>query len=232
MSLGTTSISDLPNQNERTDQNIRMSMKDATGKKVSFEDETNNKMQPNPTYSDNIMPQQQQDENMQQQQMSIANSLPPERRQQLSQNEQEQFMQEMQIAQQQGAMSLPSRNIPMDTTQFSHDNEIKPDFVPEEKNDYINSEEHAMHIQNQLFKARQMHEQQVNDAYDELQIPVLMFIIFFILQLPVINKTLVKYVPSVMGKEGHLKFQGYVLKSLFASGGFYGLKKLLTHFTM
>lgn len=234
MSLGTTNISDLPIQNAINEQNIHLDMKDKSGKKVSFEDETNNKMPQNPTYSANIMPtpqNQPQASMQQQQQMSNANSIPPDRRPQLSQSEQEQFMHEMQQAQQQGAMSLPSRNIPMDTTQFSHDNEVKPDYVPQENNDYINSEEHAMHIQNQLFKARQMHKEKMNEAYDELQIPVLMFIIFFILQLPVVNKTLLKYLPSLMGKEGHLKFQGFVLKSLLASGGFYGLQKLLVHFT-
>ena len=233
MSLGTTNISDLPNQNSRVEQNIQLDMKDKSGKKVSFEDDTNSKMPANPTYSPNIVstPQNNPPENLQQHQMSNANTMPPDRRQQLSQNEQEQFIKEMQQAQQQGAMSLPSRNIPMDTTQYSHDNQVKPNFVPEENNDYINSEEHAMHIQNQLFKARQMHQEKMNEAYDELQIPVLMFIIFFILQLPVVNKTLLAYFPSLMGKEGHLKFQGFVLKSLLASGGYYGLQKLIAHFT-
>ena len=48
----------------------------------------------------------------------------------------------LQQAHMQGMTQLPSRDIPMPTTQFTQDKQIKPNYVPEANNtDYIKEEE-------------------------------------------------------------------------------------------
>ena len=51
-------------------------------------------------------------------------------------------------ARQTGSLSLPNRDIPIDTTQLTHDNEAHPDFIPNNTPDYIEDVMNLEEIQN------------------------------------------------------------------------------------
>ena len=88
-----------------------------------------------------------------------------------------------------GATMLPSRDIPQNTQVHTQDTYIKPNFVPPPNNtdyindsdpsEYINSYQHTDGIKNSL-----------DTIYDELQTPLLISILYFLFQLPIMKKTL------------------------------------------
>ena len=62
----------------------------------------------------------------------------------------------------------------------------------------------------------------IDRIYDEFQYPILAMIIYFSLQLPYLNKILLKYLPSMFTKDHELKFTGYLFKTITFGLLFYG----------
>ena len=67
---------------------------------------------------------------------------------------------------------------------------------------------------------QQKNEQQIETLYDRLQIPIMIGIMYFIFQLPFVNKTLFQYIPSLFLKERHLSIGGYLFKTALFAGTF------------
>jgi len=110
--------------------------------------------------------------------------------------------------------SLPPRDMPANPERITHDPNIKPNYVPEAQNDnYIENEmdyEHMMRRnQNEMYETDRL-----DTLYDELQMPVIVSVLFFLFQLPVFNKMLLKFVPSLFKTDGHPTFSGYIAKTL------------------
>ena len=118
----------------------------------------------------------------------------------------------IQTASQSNLTALPSRDIPMNTVNEVTDKQIQPNYVPKDSNDYIRDHDTGDVIyEKQMAKQRSMQKQ--DDIYDKLQTPVMISILFLLFQLPVFNKNLFKYVPSLFIKDGTLSFGGHVFKS-------------------
>ena len=83
---------------------------------------------------------------------------------------------DLQKASQSGVTSLPSRDIPMNTNNIVIDNTIN------DNNSNIN---------------------RLDKFYDNLQTPILLSILYFIFQLPIFKKYLLKYIPSLFKKDGN-----------------------------
>ena len=118
---------------------------------------------------------------------------------------------DLQKASQTGATSLPSRDIPMNTHQLVQDEQIQPNFVPEENNDYIGNN---LIIDNTVNQNNQ-NINRLEELYNNIQTPVLLSILYFIFQLPIFKKYMYKYLPSLFGKDGNQNIYGYILYSLF-----------------
>jgi hypothetical protein len=117
-----------------------------------------------------------------------------------------------------GATVLPSRDIPQQTISRQQDINVKPDYVPSsETNDYIgdilNKERIIQDNQKKLNQADNM-----DYIYQNLQLPVLVGVIYFLFQLPVVRKNLLTFLPNLFNKDGNPKLSGYVFNSImFAS---------------
>ena len=119
----------------------------------------------------------------------------------------------IQTASQQNLTSLPSRDIPMNTVNEVTDKQVQPNYVPENNNDYIKEEYTAEKIyEKQLEKEKARVKQ--DEMYDQFQTPILISILFLLFQLPVFNKNLFKYIPSLFIKDGTLSFGGHLFKSV------------------
>ena len=57
--------------------------------------------------------------------------------------------------------------------------------------------------------------QNLEILYNQIQIPVLVSILFFLFQLPIIRQDLFKILPSLYSKDGNPNLFGYVLNSAF-----------------
>lgn len=132
-----------------------------------------------------------------------------------------------------GLTSLPSSHIPLDTNSLSRDPQIKPNYIPpvnNNHNDYIKNDTSSQDIiKNHI---RNQNKQDTLDVmYDELQIPVLIAILYFAFQLPIVRKNLFSFFPSLFNKDGNPKLSGYVVNSLIFALLFYIIKKFLTYLT-
>lgn len=139
------------------------------------------------------------------------------------------FVTGIQQASASGATNLPSRDIPQNTVHFA-DEQVKPNFVP--------SKEQADYIQNndteQEILARRMKNQNSKDSleilYDEFQIPIIIGLLFFIFQLPVVKSKFLTIFPSLHNKDGNPNLTGFILTSLFFGVCYYVISKSLVHF--
>ena len=124
--------------------------------------------------------------------------------------------------------SLPSKDIPVDQTTITNDPKVQPNHVPVPKKDAGFVEEFDT-TQALLYK-RQIEQKneskRLNDLYDNLQQPLLLSSLFFIFQLPFINKLLFKYSPSLFLKERQPSFGGYLIKTLVFGVLYFGIQKL------
>lgn len=130
-----------------------------------------------------------------------------------------------------GLTSLPSSHIPMDTNPISSDPQTRPNYIPQSSTvDYIGnntSNDDLMRYHNR----RQNKQDSLDVMYDELQIPILIGIIYFMFQLPFFRKHLFTFLPSLFNKDGNPKLSGYAFNSLLFALFFYVIKKLLNYFT-
>jgi|TARA_B110000967_G_C18894341_1_gene569517 hypothetical protein len=127
-----------------------------------------------------------------------------------------------------GATGLPSRDIPTNTVHFS-DEQVQPNYVPQkEQTDYIQDTDTEHEI-----LARRMKSQNSRDSleilYDEFQIPILIGILYFIFQLPVVRSKMLVLIPSLFNNDGNPNLTGYVLNSLFFGILYYVISKLMAH---
>jgi len=121
-------------------------------------------------------------------------------------------------AQASGATVLPSRDIPQQTLSIQHDYQTKPDYVPtSETNDYIGN---ILNKEKIILEQKQKQNQADNleYIYQNLQLPVLIGIMYFLFQLPFIRKNLLTFLPNLFNKDGSPKLSGYIFNSVvFAS---------------
>jgi hypothetical protein len=67
----------------------------------------------------------------------------------------------------------------------------------------------------------------LDDIYDELQIPLLLGVLYFIFQLPVVKKYLFNYLPFLFHVDGNLNINGYLITSALFGLIYYVLSKVM-----
>jgi len=131
-----------------------------------------------------------------------------------------------------GATKLPSRDIPMMPSQYMNDREINPHFIPEptKRNyDYIQEEQEDNIPENDViknYKKKTKKTELMDDFYNEIQIPLLLSLLYFLLQLPFFKKWLFRYLPNLFLKDGNLNIYGYIFNSVLFGLTYYIVNKL------
>lgn len=128
-----------------------------------------------------------------------------------------------------GQTELPSRDIPQMTSQYTQDSQIKPNYIPNQNtNDYINNNLSSDDIIRQ--NTRKYNKSDILDViYDELQMPILIGILFFMFQLPFFRKYLMRILPSIFNNDGNFTLKGLMVTSSLFASSFYTLKKILNY---
>jgi hypothetical protein len=130
-----------------------------------------------------------------------------------------------------GATQLHSRDIPQNTQGYTQDPYIQPHYIPPTSNiDYIKDYEDNNDIINSYNK-KMYDSNNLDQLYDELQIPLLIAVLFFLFQLPIFKKLLYNYFPVLFFKDGNINIYGYVFTSLLFGFLYYSLFKIMTHFS-
>jgi hypothetical protein len=128
-----------------------------------------------------------------------------------------------------GATMLPSRDIPQTTHAIASDPQIQANYVPPaDSNDYyINDDydnEEAIHNYNRTNDVKNS----LDSIYDEIQTPLLLAILYFLFQLPIIRKTLCKYIPLLCNNDGNYNINGLVFTSVIFALIFFAANKTIS----
>jgi hypothetical protein len=146
-----------------------------------------------------------------------------------------------------GATRLKTSDIPMDSLQFSTDHAIQQNHIPhhvkfqgqtphhnqqpfqqntQDYENYIQEDDNMDDIISRNTK-KIYYNNQIEQWMDELQLPFMVAILFFLFQLPIVKKLLHDNLPFLYYLDGNMNMNGYVLLSLFFGIIYYVLCKIL-----
>ena len=126
-----------------------------------------------------------------------------------------------------GATSLPSRDIPQNTQQLTHDPEVQVNYVPPpppNQKDYINDEPTNYDYPEERVK------NSLDSIYDELQAPMLLGVLYFTFQLPIMRKMIFKYMPFLCNNDGNYSLNGLIFTSGLFGFIYFSLTKSMAQF--
>ena len=104
-----------------------------------------------------------------------------------------------------GLTQLQSRDIPRNTENITQDPQIQPNYIPpnRETEDYIGDYEDNDEIISK-YNRRVDQDSSLDQLYDEIQVPLLICILYFLFQLPIFRRLLFKYFPVLFFKDGNI----------------------------
>lgn len=139
----------------------------------------------------------------------------------------------LQQASNSGATQLQSRDIPQNTASIVQDPSVQQEYIPQpspEMNvDYIQSEMDNEDILN-TYANETKNENTLDQMYEELQIPLLIGVLYFLFQLPIVRSTFNKYFPALFSKDGNQNIYGLMAISCAFAFAFYMLSKTVSQF--
>jgi hypothetical protein len=127
-----------------------------------------------------------------------------------------------------GATQLPSRDIPMTTNNITQDPYIQPNYIPpptHKSQDYIKNYETNEDIINS-YNRNQNRNNSLDEMYNEIQTPLLLALLYFLLQLPFFKKQLYTYFPILFNLDGNYNIYGYLFSSILFGMMFYVLTRV------
>lgn len=125
--------------------------------------------------------------------------------------------------------SLPTRDIPINTNNISLDESSKPDYIPQHEYYLDESEFESGDAIVEDKRKSENRKSSLEALYEELQIPMLLGVIYFMFQLPVFNNFLAKYVSFTYNTDGVINLSGIVFKSVSFSLIYFILTRLLVN---
>jgi len=132
-------------------------------------------------------------------------------------------------------MRLPSRDIPMDQTRYQQDEEVQPNYIPRAKltSDYVKDYEDVTLDNIRRHENRKEKTSIVDRILSDLQTPILVALMFFIFQMPMMNTMFYRNFSflSVYNADGNINFYGIALKSVLFGGIFYSLQNTVNYLT-
>ena len=137
----------------------------------------------------------------------------------------------LQNASRNGATQLPSRDISMSTIGISNDPHVQPNYVPppQDNTDYIRNYEQTSDMINDYNKNAQDNNS-LDDMYNEIQVPLLLAVMYFLFQLPFFRKILFGYFPVLFSSDGNMNINGFLFTSALFGLLYYLLNKITNRF--
>jgi hypothetical protein len=129
--------------------------------------------------------------------------------------------------------SLPSRDIPMDSTNYTHDAAVQPNYIPPvDTSDYIKIYEESRNKKLQKIEEENYRKETAEDLVVQFQTPIFIALLYFIFQMPVFNHLLYKYlsVLPIFKQDGNINLYGMILKSIGFACIYYSMTKIINYF--
>jgi hypothetical protein len=166
---------------------------------------------------------------------TMSNPLTMENSQQSQQSQQSQpnyneLISQLQKAAAYGTTALPSRDIPMEPLKVANDVQSQPNYIPppQFQEDYIKN---SITPQNLVdTNSRQIKSGAYFDKlYGELQLPIIIALLFFLFQLPLVKQYNKKLLPFLFKSDGNPNLYGYIANSVLFASMIYVLLKLVAY---
>ena len=144
-----------------------------------------------------------------------------------------QFITDIQQASASGLLSLPSSDIPQTQHHLTQDSQINQNYMPSnvENSDYITKFQTSQDIINEN-KCKQTSKDNLDTLFSELQIPIIISILYFASHLPIVNKVLFNYIPRLFKSDGNPKLSGNIFNSAFFGLTYYTLSKSMMYLSI
>lgn len=131
---------------------------------------------------------------------------------------------------------LPSRDIRMDTADYMQDMETIPNYIPppKTKNDYVSEHERIVQETFEQHRREKVRESRLDAILTELQVPIMIGLLYFLFQLPHVNLLLNKYLPflNLYNVDGNMNFNGLLVKSVFFGAAYYSASNFIEYLTV
>ncbi len=121
----------------------------------------------------------------------------------------------------QSTTQLPSRDIPMETANIVQDEQVKPNYIPNQNVPEYIEEKDTYDSMIEQNKKNQNVQDTTEQIYEELQFPILVSVVYFLFQLPAVQKKFVTYLPRLFERDGSMSLGGYLTKSISFGGIIY-----------
>ena len=110
--------------------------------------------------------------------------------------------------------------------QLATDVHVNADHVPveEKMRDYIGDYDDTQQVIQKHMEEQQKYNR-LETLYNEIQTPVLIMLLYFLFQLPVVNSMVFKLFPRLFHKDGNLSMSGLLLKTSLYGALYYGIMK-------
>ncbi len=130
----------------------------------------------------------------------------------------------------QSQQRLPSRDIPMDTTQFSQDEQIQTNYVPKPilKKDYVRDQYDISEQEIQKQERDKKHQTRFETMIHEFQVPIILSLLYFFFQLPVVNAQIFKKFSflSIYDEDGNFNIYGLGFKGILFGMTYYAFMNI------
>jgi len=128
---------------------------------------------------------------------------------------------------------LPQRDIPMNTMEHTQDEQIQPNYIPPPPkltSDYIQEYQVSQDRQIREYEEKKMREKTREHWLDAVQWPILVGLLYFVFQLPIINTLIFKRFSflSIYREDGNFNLVGLTLKSAIFAVLYLGIQYFLT----
>jgi len=127
-----------------------------------------------------------------------------------------------------GMTMIPSRDIPMNPNAFTHDDQIKPNYIPQpppNERDYIRDYSSMEGIIRDNKRTENQLET-LESIYIDLQVPILLGVLYFIFQMPVFRAQLLHFIPSMFGADGNFNIMGLTGTSVIFATCYFVIMKI------
>ena len=128
---------------------------------------------------------------------------------------------------------LPQRDIPMMHEDYTHDEQIQPNYIPKPKltRDYIDEYQNSTDRKLREYEDKKRVEKTRDSWFEEFRIPVIVGILFFIFSMPIINTLIFKRFGflSIYNDDGNFNFSGLVLKSSCFGAFFWIMNRVMDY---
>ena len=116
--------------------------------------------------------------------------------------------------------------------EYQTDELIKPNHIPSTKltTDYLRDYEDRMGKMNEEHQREKHRKELISSLYDEFQTPILIGVMFFLFQIPMINSLMFKYLSfmKIYDDDGNLNLYGIMFKSILFGLTYFGFVRLTT----